>query len=270
MPRFIRNLLVSVRTAFAEAGRCWLLGLRDAFACGLWWRSALWCLAVTLLWVWLYVHFYREIMTLSGTIAVVAFLGMFLFTFMLTGSGSGGSVVAMGNIGAGLLPVAQLLLIATAVGALVYVLLFLVGLLGTARLPLSWLLLPRARRAVMRHYAAASLTAQLPTPPAFSMWRMLRSLLLVAVQLCVPVLAFLLLLKWAIRGNVSLLYRSAARHIVARPQRRALWCRQKSTVLALGILLLVQLLIPVLNLLLPAVMCTSVCHLQYRGLRAPA
>lgn len=45
--------------AWREGFTCIGLGLRDARHAGLWWRSALWCMAVVALWLGLYSCFGR-------------------------------------------------------------------------------------------------------------------------------------------------------------------------------------------------------------------
>ncbi|PLY42256.1 hypothetical protein CSZ94_11430 [Janthinobacterium sp. ROICE36] len=56
--------------------------------------------------------------------------------------------------------------------------------------------------------------------------------------------------------------------LISVEQQTALRREQRPAIFALGLLLCLLMRIPVFNLLLPALLCTSVCHLQRRGWRA--
>ncbi|MGK5054459.1 hypothetical protein [Janthinobacterium sp. RB2P8] len=138
--------------AWREAFTCIGLGLRDARHAGLWWRSALWCMAVVALWLGLYGYFGRFFVELSAMLALVSVTGL-LGLGVMDGVGTlaNGPVTLsqMGNIAGGLGSAAKALLsigqIALALAAFFYVMVFIVGAIGTARLPLRWLLLGRAK-----------------------------------------------------------------------------------------------------------------------------
>ena len=67
-----------------------------------------------------------------------------------------------------------------------------------------------------------------------------------------------------------LIYSAVAEGVLGKEQQRAMRRQQRPAIVALGLLLCLLMLVPVLNLLLPAVLCTSVCHLQRRGWRVAA
>lgn len=141
--------------AWREAFTCVGLGLRDARHAGLWWRSVLWCMAVVALWLWLglYSYFGRFFAELSAMLALVSVTGL-LGLGVMDGVGPLANVPAtdsqMSNITGGLdcaakalLSIGQIALALLALAALFYVLVFIAGAIGTARLLLRSLLIPR-------------------------------------------------------------------------------------------------------------------------------
>lgn len=131
--------------AFREALACVGLGLRDTRHAGLWWRSALCSMAVVCLWLWLYYRFAGFFQELSMATALVGVGGLLSLGVLDLGPGmaSGpatlsnmGSIVnlnALGGLAKTLLSVVQVALVLLALVAFVYVLIFVVGTLSTAR-----------------------------------------------------------------------------------------------------------------------------------------
>jgi hypothetical protein len=72
------------------------------------------------------------------------------------------------------------------------------------------------------------------------------------------------LLSYLLTWNVQMIYGAAAEEVLGAALRR----EQRPAIFALGLLLCLLMLVPVLNLLLPALLCTSVCHLQRRSWHA--
>ena len=261
--------------AWREAFTCVGLGLRDARHAGLWWRSALWCMAVVALWLGLYGYFGRFFVELSAMLALVSVAGL-LGLGVMDGVGalaSGPATVSqMGNIAGGLgsavkamLSIGQIALALLALAAFFYVMVFIVGAIGTARLPLRWLLLERAKAVVARRYVGWQPPAGLELSAARPVWR--RCLLLL-LSLLIPVWAMCVLISYLLAWNVQMIYGAAAEDVLGAEQQAALRREQRPAIFALGLLLCLLMLVPVLNLLLPALLCTSVCHLQRRGWRA--
>ena len=58
-----------------------------------------------------------------------------------------------------------------------------------------------------------------------------------------------------------MIYGAAAEAVLSVEQQAALRREQRPVIFALGLLLCLLMLVPVLNLLWPALLCTSVCHL---------
>lgn len=261
--------------AWREAFTCIGLGLRDARHAGLWWRSALWCMAVVALWLGLYGYFGRFFVELSAMLALVSvtgLLGLGVMDGVGTLANGPATLSQMGNIAGGLgsaakamLSIGQIALALLALAALFYVVVFIGGAIGTARLPLRWLLLERAKVVVARRYVAWQAPACLDASAARPAWR--RRLLLL-LSLLIPVWAMCVLISYLLAWNVQMVYGAAAENVLDAEQQAALRREQRPAIFALGLLLCLLMLVPVLNLLLPAVLCTSVCHLQRRGWRA--
>ena len=152
-----------------------------------------------------------------------------------------------------------------ALAAFFDVMVFIVGAIGTARLPLRWLLLERAKAVAARRYVAWQAPAGLDAFAARPAWR--RRLLLL-LSLLIPVWAMCVLIAYLLAWNVQMIYGTAAEKVLSAEQPTALRREQRPVIFALGLLLCLLTLVPVLNLLLPALLCTSVCHLQRRGWRA--
>ncbi|WP_137936209.1 hypothetical protein [Chitinivorax sp. B] len=259
--------------AAKEAGSCMQYGLLDACRQGLWWRSALWCVLVTIGWLWLYVKQAGIFLELSGVVALVSFFGLFGTTLAGFG-GTGGSVVAMGNIPgalasnlasglASLGPFIQAVLAALAIAIAFYVLLFLLGVLVTIQLPIRWLFLQRAQTVVAKHYPDwVQPAASLITPPPRSS---IKTTLVALLKLCIPIYAFFYVLKLMFACPIRLLYQPAAQSSLTDIQCDELYQQQSKVVLMLGLFHFVLMAIPIINLLVPALLCTSVCHLQRRG-----
>lgn len=177
----------------------------------------------------------------------------------------------MGNMGSGMVdfakglgPVLQMIMMAVAIAAFFYVLLFIVATLTTIQIPLRWTLLQPAKSAAARRFADWQ-PRPLPPLPALSRRDRVREVLKVVLMLCIPVWALLVVARFLLEANVRLLYGPAADGVLDQEQRRALLHAQQPAVLMLGIMVSVLMLVPVLNLIVPALLCSSVCHLQRRG-----
>jgi hypothetical protein len=243
--------------ALVEALLCMLLGLRSSFRNGLWWRSACLCTVVLVFWVWFYWHFAKQIFIAIGAISFIGTYGALVLGFVEGGGGGGGSVVAMGGIGPGIV---QFLLYAAAVAAVLYVFLFAFLVLTTIRLPSNRLFIDRSADAVARHYR------DMPAPEPRTVGRTtLKQYALLVGSLFIPILSGWVLLLLAVYLNVRLVYRSAVRRVYGKMPGPLPLHDQFPPLLMLGVLTVLAVLVPVLNLLLPAVMCTSVLHLVRRG-----
>lgn len=92
---------------------------------------------------------------------------------------------------------------------------------------------------------------------------MLKYAMKLILLLCIPLLSLLIVLRFLLTWNLHWLdYAIGDGRRPPRAQRRAM--------LVLGVVLGLILLIPVLNLLLPALLCSSVCHLRFRTAQGAA
>lgn len=258
--------------ALCEAFACIGLGLRDVRHAGLWWRSALCSIAVFGLWLWLYYHFGTFFLQLSGVIMLASVSGLMGLGVLDLGPGLASGSATLSNMGSlnglggmlqSLLSIAQVALVALALASVIYVLVFIAGVLGTVQLPARWLLLGRARDAAARRYPQWQGGAPAQRAPPTARDRLRRILGLLA--LLVPIWSMFVLLRVLIAGNVHLLYGAAAQGVLSPEQQRGMAAAQGPAIFMLGLLLFMMMLVPVLNLLAPAVLCSSLCHLQRRG-----
>ena len=271
----VTQILQTWLLAWREAFTCVGLGLRDARHAGLWWRSALWCMAVVALWLGVYSYFGRFFVELSAMLALVSvtgLLGLGVMDGVGTLANGPATLSQMGNIAGSLgsaakavLSIGQIALALLALAAFFYVIVFIVGAIGTARLPLRCLLLERAKTVAARRYANWQAPAGLDAPAARPAWR--RRLLLL-LSLLIPLWAMCVMISYLLAWNVQMIYGAAAEEVLGAEQQAALRREQRPAIFALGLLLCLLMFVPVLNLLLPALLCTSVCHLQRRGWRA--
>ncbi|WP_150130825.1 hypothetical protein [Janthinobacterium sp. LM6] len=271
MPQTLQTWLLAWREAFTCIG----LGLRDARHAGLWWRSALWCMAVVALWLGLYSCFGRFFVELSAMLALVSVTGLLGLGVMdgvgtlangpATLSQMGNIAGSLGSAAQALLSIGQIALALLALATLFYVMVFIVCAIGTARLPLRWFLLERAKAVAARRYAGWQAPASLALSAARPAWW--RRLLLL-LSLLIPVWAMCVLIACLLAWNVQAIYGAAAKDVLDEQQQAVLRRAQRPAIFALGLLLCLLMLIPVLNLLVPVLLCSSVCHLQRRGWRA--
>jgi len=256
-------------SAAREASACLALGTRDALSPSIFVRSAALCISASLLWVWVYVRFFQEIMEFIGQFALVSFLGLFISGFQglapqFLGSGpTGGSFVNPLDAGLGLLRVGQILLIVAAAAVLLYVLVYLFAVATTVRLAAPRLLMPKAQRVVCRRYPTATESPSLRLAAAKR--SRIRSVILVVVALCIPVLCACLILLGMCYLNVRLLYANAASKTASPELEASRLTKKWRPLLLLGTALIFLIAIPVFNLLVPGMMCTCVLHLLYRN-----
>ena len=268
----LKNTLKNWSLGAREALSCLMLGLRDTRHAGLWWRSALWCMVVVSLWLALYLHFGRFFLELSAILAMLSVSGLMglgvmqgvapIATGPATVSQMSNVVGSLGSVGQALLSIAQIALVLLALATFFYVLVFVVASIGTARSPLRWLFLARAKEVVARRYTVWQAPADLERTRPRWLWR-----ILLALSLLIPIWALCVLVVWLLACNVWFIYGAAAEGVLDQEQQRGLRRQQRPAIVFLGLLLCLLMLVPVLNLLLPAVLCTSVCHLQRRGWR---
>lgn len=85
------------------------------------------------------------------------------------------------------------------------------------------------------------------------------------LSVLVPILSMFVLLHLLIVCNMHLMYGAVAEGVLEKEHQRDLATAQKPAIFMHGLLLFGMMLVPVLNLLVPALLCTSLCHLRRRG-----
>lgn len=272
----MKHTLKNWSLGFGEAWLCLGLALRDARHAGLWWRSALWCTVVVGLWLGLYIGYGKFFLELAARLAMVSVAGL-LGLGLMSGIGSvttgaptisqmGSFAGSLGGMAQTMLSIGQFVLVLLALAGFFYVLVFIVGAISTARLPLRWLFLARARDVVARRYPQWQLSPEAAAAVSKPSW--FKRILLV-LSLLIPVWAMLVVVATLLAWNVWFIYGAAADGVLDADQQKRLRQAQRPAIYCLGLLLCLTMLVPVLNLLLPALLCLSVCHLQRRGWVAP-
>lgn len=267
----MKHTLRAWTSGLGEAWACIGLALRDARHAGLWWRSALWCMVVTGLWLGLYIGYGKFFLQLAGMLAMCSVAGLLglgvmdgigpIATGAPTISQMGNLAGSLGGVAKSLLSIGQFALVLLALAGFFYVLVFIVGTISTARLPLRWLLLARAREVAARRYPQWQL-AQAAAAGSKASWF---KRLLLLFSLLIPIWAMLVVIGTLLAWNVWLIYGAAADGVLDVGQQKRLRHAQWPAICCLGLLLCLTMLIPVVNLLVPALLCLSVCHLQRRG-----
>lgn len=255
--------------AFREAGLCLLLALRSSLHPTLLLGSAGLCILLSSLWLWLFYHYFELIAQLAGVVATFVVLGAGTLG-LLPGLASSGPATLSGM--AGIAPAMALAaLYAAALALLILIALYAGAVLVSIRLLLPWLLLPRARRRALRHYPQLHGRRKQSGHPLrtgqyyLAPWLGLGAgtLLCLLVPLLNGVLLLVLLgylnLRFLLPYTLHDLASAAEQLQVARLQRGAL--------IVYGVLMLCLVLLPLVNLLLPALLASGSSHLAYRGLQ---
>lgn len=255
--------------ALHEASKCLALGARDTLSPSLLVRSAGFSIVASLLWIYVYVKFFSEISLTMAYFALISVMGMLASVFQGLAPHTGGSIVAMGNIPAGivhampaLFQIVQIFMLFAAIAVALYILLYLFAVTTTFSLVLPRFLMEKSKRHVIRHYPSHS--GDTAAAPANALKKYLRISLILLLCLCIPLLAGLVLFLMLCYMNMRLMYSKAA-HSMPSPAAEIqklshLW----RPLLLLGIALMFLTAIPVFNLLVPGMMCTCVFHLIHR------
>jgi hypothetical protein len=263
----LKNNLFLRRWGYAcrEAGACLSLGVRDGMKSKVLTYSILVTLLATGVMIWFYYTYPGIPAATSLWMAATSVFG-------------GGATLSFGG-GRGVVPspnpvamaqVVYLLLVTAGVAAMYSVLLFAFGVLALVLLVLPVTVLPQAVMRISALYPDQC--AALPSlPPAYTWWTLLRQagwiVLILLFCLLLPVVAGAVVLGVLASLNLLLLYAATVRALPqAIPRVLALRWRWRPMCL-IGFVLLVLICIPLLNLLVPAVMCATMVHLSCRDNR---
>ncbi|UMZ12760.1 EI24 domain-containing protein [Pseudomonas sp. MPFS] len=262
-----------ITRACGEALTCLALALRSSLRPGILLRSSLLCLIVFGLWTWAFYSNFQLISIVSGAISLFVVYGAAVIGFVPGISGSGGaSVAGMGAIAPAL---ATLLIYAGLLAVAVIVALYTGMIILSIRLMLRWVLMGSLRQRALRQYPHL----QGRTPAPGNMLRGARYYLMpwlslgLGPLLCllIPFVNGMLLMLLLAYLNVRFLSAPALAGLASGEEQLQAIRQQRGAMAAFGLLIFVIALVPVLNLLVPALLGAGTCHLAYRGLeRTPS
>lgn len=261
----LKTHLQAIASAFGEAFTCLGLALRDSLRPGILLRSSGLCLLAFGVWSWVFYSYFEQIATLAGWISfVVIYGGAALGLIPSLAGGSGGG---MGGIAGAL---AMLILYVAALTLVMLVTLYAGVIVLSIRLALPWLLMAPLRSRSLRHYPSLSGRSPAPTQRLRGLryrlgpWLGITAGLLLC--LLIPLINGLLVLILLAYLNVRFLAPPALSRLASGAEQLTAIDQQRGAMAAFGLLMFLLALVPVLNLLLPALLAGGACHLAYRGL----
>ncbi|MEN0107245.1 MAG: EI24 domain-containing protein [Pseudomonas sp.] len=263
----IKTLPRQTAAAFGEAFICFGLAFRDSLRPGILLRSAGLCVLMFGLWTWAFIHYYEQIGTVCGALSLFIIYGGAVLGF-LPGLG-GGSGTSMGGMAG---PLAMMVLYAAALALAMVVVLYAGAIVASIRLALRWVLMRPVRERCLRHYPALQQRAKADGSLLLGVRYVLGPWLGVTAGtllcLLIPLVNGVLLLLLLAYLNVRFLTPAAFANLLSNSEQLQAIGRQRGAMLAFGVLILLLALVPVANLLLPALLAGGACHLGYRGLSA--
>lgn len=270
----LKRTFIAIRSAAREAGVCFALGLKDSLHPGILLPSIWLSLLVTLIGTGLFVYFFTDILKLCGYAALFTALSVANFALLPTLATTSSNVVfvpdpfALFNAFAGMV---QLVLYLAAYTGIFFVILFCACVLLGIRLGAPRVLLPSVRKRLGAGYGMTLSTGaptdslwsaanrSLPTWLGISGWTM--------ACLLIPVYNGVLMLLGLLYLNIRFLLPAAIKGWSDGAEQLQVIRARNGTLLLFGLLMALLALIPVLNLLLPGVLCAGTCHLGCRALR---
>ncbi|MCP1618731.1 MULTISPECIES: EI24 domain-containing protein [Pseudomonadaceae] len=261
----------SIGRAFLEAFICLGLALRSSLRPGILIGSSGLCLLMTSFWGWLfYIHF-EFIAKAAGLIASFVIMGAAALGLLPSVSGGPATISAMANIAPAL---ALMAVYAALLAVAIVVVLYAGAVVLSIRLSLRWVLMGRLKTRTRSHYPS-----QLQRQPAatdllragryhLGPWLGLGIGIGIGPLLCllIPVVNGVLMLMLLAYLNVRFLVPDALAGLASGAEQMRVVRAQRGALIAFGLLILMLAVVPVLNLLLPALLGSGVCHLAYRGL----
>lgn len=260
----------SLLGAVRESLVCLALAFRSSLRPGIAMRSAGLCLLVFAVWSWVFYRYFQPIGTTAGILSAFVVLGGAALG-LIPGMAGGGAASITGM--AGIAPALAMLVVYVVVltGA-VLVVGYAGVIVATIRLALRWVLFGKVRERVQARYPTLE-----PSQVESSGWLIgvreqlgpwLGASLGMLLCLLVPVVNGVLLFLLLAYLNVRFLVGPALAGIANGEERMRVVRRQRGAMVAFGVLILLLALVPVLNLLLPALLGAGACHLGCRGVEA--
>lgn len=257
----------SIGRAFLEAFICLGLALRSSLRPGILIGSAGLCLLMTSFWGWLFYAHFEFIAKAAGLIATFVVMGATTLGLLPSISGGPATISAMASIAPAL---ALMAVYAALLAVAIVVVLYAGAVVLSIRLSLRWVLMGRLKTRARSRYP--SLLQRQPAATdllragRYHLGPWLGIGLGPLLCLLIPVVNGVLLLMLLAYLNVRFLVPTALAGLASGAEQMSVVRAQRGALIAFGLLILMLALVPVLNLLLPALLGGGVCHLAYRGL----
>ncbi len=266
----IKTAFHATIAAFREAFICLGLAFRDSLRPGILLRSAGLCALAFILWTWVFIAHYDKIGMVCGMLSLIIVYGGVVMGALPSLGAAGGSVVAMGGMAG---PLAMLVLYVAVLAVVMVGVLYIFAIVATIRVPLSWVLMGSVRKRCMRHYPLLQQRAagdrNLLRGARYVIGPWLGLTLGTLVCLLIPLVNGVLMVLLLAYLNVRFLTPAAFSNLVSSSEQLAALKGQRGAMLAFGLLILLLAIVPVANLLLPALLAGGACHLGFRGLKSP-
>lgn len=265
----------AIGSAFGEAMTCLVLALRSSLRTGILFRSSLLCLLAFGLWTWLFYNHFELISVASGYLSVFIVAGGAVLGFIPTGSlglglggvGAGGGFTGMAS-GAGAL--GMLLVYAALLTLAVIALLYLSLIVLSIRLAMRWVLMGSLRERALEQYPHLTQrtrgSSELLSGARYYLAPWLGLGIGPLLCLLVPLINGVVLIALLAYLNVRFLSAPALSGIASGSEQLQAVRQQRGAMIAFGLLIFLIALVPVLNLLVPALLGAGSCHLAYRGM----
>jgi|GEM_PF-934335 len=257
----------SIGRAFLEAFICLGLALRSSLRPGILIGSAGLCLLMTSLWGWLFYAHFEFIAKAAGLIATFVVMGAAALGLFPSISGGPATISAMASIAPAL---ALMAVYAALLAVAIVVVLYAGAVVLSIRLSLRWVLMGRLKTRARSRYPSLlqrqPAAADLLRAGRYHLGPWLGIGLGPLLCLLIPVVNGVLMLMLLAYLNVRFLVPAALAGLASGAEQMRVVRAQRGALIAFGLLILMLALVPVLNLLLPALLGSGVCHLAYRGL----
>lgn len=261
----------SIGRAFLEAFICLGLALRSSLRPGILIGSSGLCLLMTSFWGWLFYTHFEFIAKAAGLIASFVIMGAAALGLLPSVSGGPATISAMANIAPAL---ALMAVYAALLAVAIVVVLYAGAVVLSIRLSLRWVLMGSLKTRTRSNYPSLlqrqPATTDLLRAGRYHLgpWLGLGIGIGIGPLLCllIPVVNGILMLMLLAYLNVRFLVPAALAGLASGAEQMRVVRAQRGALIAFGLLILMLAVVPVLNLLLPALLGSGVCHLAYRSL----
>lgn len=252
----LKSRFLAIGPAFGEAFICLGLALRSSLRPGILLRSSGLCLLAFSLWTWIFYAHFELIAQAAGMIALFVVYGAAVLVFLPSLSGGAGAGIS-GM--AGIAPALGMLLVYAALLTAAMIVALYIGLIVLSiRLALRWVLMDSLRTRALAQYPQLAQRTQgsgsLLQAGRFHLGPWLGIGIGPLLCLAVPVLNGVLLLLLLAYLNVRFLLPAALSGLASGAEQMQAVRQQRGAIIAFGLLILLLALVPVLNLLLPALL----------------